>query len=64
MNKNTGKKALVVANFDSKNEITVSVDMPGAQGQLVYVSPENYNETAYKKRVTIKPSSVIVLIEK
>jgi hypothetical protein len=64
VNKTTGKRAVVISNFDNENEISVTVNLPDLKGQLVYVTPENPNETNYRRKVTISPSSVIVLIEK
>jgi hypothetical protein len=64
VNKTTGKRAVVISNFDNENEIKVSVNLPGVKVPLVYVTPENPNEIIYKGRVSVSPSSVVVLIEK
>jgi hypothetical protein len=64
VNRTTGKRAVVISNFDNENEITVRASLPEMRGQLVYVTPENLNETVYRRQVSVKPSSVVVLIER
>jgi hypothetical protein len=64
VNKTTGKRAVVISNFDNEKEITVRVNLPDVKRHLVYVTPENLNETVYRREVSVKPSSVIVLMEK
>jgi hypothetical protein len=64
LNKETRKRAVVISNFDNDNAITIRADLPGVKGQLVYVTPENPTETPYRRRVSVAPNSVVVLIEK
>lgn len=63
-NQSTGKRAVVIANFDAQNEINVNIELPELNGKLVYVSPENLNESVFENGISVKPSSTIVIIEK
>lgn len=63
-NKANGKKAVVIANFDTQNEMKVNVELTELNGKLVYVSPENLKESVYENGISVNPSSTIVIIEK
>lgn len=61
-NKN-GKKAVVIYNVSHTDEHTVSVELATGHNSLAVVTPEKNSPTNYSGCATIKPHSVLVILE-
>jgi hypothetical protein len=59
----TGKRAVVVANFDLAKQQEVRVELAGRGGKLVWASPENPAARPTDGKIALAPASAAVVME-
>lgn len=62
--KSDGKKAVVAYNTNTEKENTVRILIDGSNSRQVIVSPEKQSPSLFNGSVTIRPQSVVVVMEK
>ncbi len=63
-NRENGKRAVVVVNYDYDLSIDVQVKLEREAGELWTVTPENQDLKKYRGSVLLPPNSAVVIIEK
>ena len=63
VDRETGKKAVVIYNVDIHNANVATVSVDGFSSSLVYATPENPDSSAFNGSVTLGPQSMAVIME-
>lgn len=63
-NNNSGKRGVVIANFDYKQAIEVQIDSKEFKSQLYSASPENMKPSKFTGKGKIPPNSVLFVFER
>jgi len=61
--KTSGKKAVVIANFNYENAIDISLNFENSNASMSLVSPEKPEKVSFNGKASIPPNSVIVVFE-
>ena len=64
LNRQTGKRAVVVVNFEYDHAINVRISLEEAKTDFFVATPEQPQLVNFTDHVTIPPNSVVVLMEK